>query len=144
MQQMREIDFNNKTVFDFGTGTGVLAILAEKLGASEVVAVDIDDWSIENAKENIDRNNCKSVHIGKADSAIMHRQFDIILANINKNVILDNLSVLSQQLSPPGVVLLSGLLKEDEEDIMNAATKQSLVFTGKVLKNNWLCLQLQY
>jgi len=144
MQQMREIDFKNKTVFDFGTGTGVLAILAEKLGASEVVAVDIDDWSIENAKENIERNNCKRIHIRKADSAIMHRRFDIILANINKNVILDNLSVLSKQLIPPGVVLLSGLLKEDEDDIMNAAMKQSLVLAGKALKNNWLCLQLQH
>lgn len=144
MQQMREIDFQNKTVFDFGTGTGVLAILAEKLRAKEVLAVDIDDWSIENAKENIDRNGCEHIHIQQANSAITDRQFDIILGNINKSVILDNLSVLSQQLISTGVVLLSGLLKEDEEDIVNAANKQSLVLTGKTLKDNWLCLQLQH
>ncbi|HEX7902751.1 MAG TPA: 50S ribosomal protein L11 methyltransferase [Chitinophagaceae bacterium] len=144
MQQMRKIDFQNKTVFDFGTGTGVLAILAEKLGAKEVLAVDIDDWSIENAKENIDRNGCEHIHIRQANSAIIGRQFDIILGNINRNVILDNLSVLSQQLISTGVVLLSGLLKEDEDDMVNAAMKQSLVLTGKALKNNWLCLQLQH
>src|SRR5918995_4444294 len=76
MQQMREIDFANKTVFDFGTGTGVLAILAEKLGAKTVLAIDNDTWSIENAYENIKRNNCTAIELKLADTAAMKGKFD--------------------------------------------------------------------
>ena len=98
MQQMREIDFNDKTVFDFGTGTGVLAILAEKLGAEKIIAIDNDEWSIENAKENIKRNNCHAIELQKADTSAVNGTFDIILANINKNVILENLALVDKQL----------------------------------------------
>lgn len=141
IQQMRGIDFKNKTVLDFGTGTGVLAILAEKLGAKEIVAIDIDDWSIENSKENSSRNNCSHIQIIKAGSAALHRPFDIILANINKNIILDNLSVLAEQLMPGGTVLVSGLLKEDEADILNAGKMLMLTITAKAERDNWLCLK---
>src|SRR5882724_11850115 len=95
VKQMRGIDFNNKTVFDFGTGTGVLAILAEKLGALKIIAIDNDDWSITNAAENIQQNNCSKIQLLKTDNTEMNQQFDIILANINKNTILGNFSSLT-------------------------------------------------
>ncbi len=141
MQQMRAINFTDKKVFDFGTGTAVLAILAEKLGAANVIAVDNDEWSIANAAENLQRNNCAVVELRKADTALLNDSFDIILANINKNVILDNFPALVQQLEPGGILLLSGLLKEDETEISDTGKEHLLVFAGSFQKDNWLCLK---
>ena len=141
IQQMREIDFAGKTVFDFGTGTGILAILSEKLGASKIVAVDYDQWSIENAEENLVRNNCSRVVLKKTDTVAGEGQYDIILANINKNVILDNFSSLVKKLSHPGILLLSGLLEADENDIMVEAGKSPLQFSVKSSRNNWIALR---
>lgn len=144
VQQMRTIDFAVKTVFDFGTGTGVLAILAEKLGAVDVLAIDNDDWSITNAEENIQRNDCSRIILKKANDAITGRQYDIILANINKNVILDNFSSLVAQLPDKGTLLLSGLLKEDETDILAEARKYPLILNGKTTDRGWICLRFNY
>ncbi|HEX6192101.1 MAG TPA: 50S ribosomal protein L11 methyltransferase [Chitinophagaceae bacterium] len=141
MQQMKQIDFKEKIVFDFGTGTGVLAILAEKLDAKEVIAADIDDWSIENAKENILLNHCSHISIIQIDSMSTVMSFDIILANINKHVLLDNMEKMSSQLRNNGVLLLSGLLVSDEIDIVRAAKKHLLVFAGKYMRDTWLCLK---
>ena len=144
IQQMREIDFTCKVVFDFGTGTGILAILAEKLGAAKIMAVDYDEWSIANTAENLERNNCTKSELKKADNATGKMQYDIILANINKNVILDNFSVLAQQLAPGGTMLLSGLLVNDEPDILSQADKFSLILNTKAAKNNWICLRFSH
>jgi ribosomal protein L11 methyltransferase len=144
IQQMREIDFTDKLVFDFGTGTGILAVLAEKLGALKIFAVDYDEWSIENAAENLKRNNCSKFELKKADNAAGEKQYDIILANINKNVILDNFSALVKQLAPTGTLLLSGLLKTDETDITAAARKFSLRLEKIISKNNWISLRFNY
>lgn len=142
MRQMRSIDFKNQNVFDFGTGTGVLAILADKLGANKIWAIDNDDWSIENAMENAERNGCRNITIQKADSAKTGEKFGIVLANINKNVIVENFSVLVKCLLPGGVLLLSGLLAEDREDILKEAGKYNLMVKKEELLNNWLCLNL--
>lgn len=144
IQQMREIDFNNRTVFDFGTGTGVLAILAEKLGAATVYAVDNDEWSILNTKENIERNNAKKIQVEQIDVVTGAEQFDIILANINRNVILDNFSALKNRLSIGGILLLSGLLEEDESVIVSRATELSLTLNKKLLYNNWISLRFSH
>lgn len=141
MQQMRKIDLAGKTVFDFGTGTGVLAILAEKLGAKKITAIDNDEWSINNAAENIQRNNCSAIDLQKAETAELNDRFDVILANINKNVILDNFSTLVQEVKAGGTILFSGLLKEDETDILRVAKAHLLNFVDKVEKDNWLCLR---
>src|SRR5690606_33392004 len=93
VQAMAEFDFNNKTVIDFGTGTGVLAILAAKMGAKQVVAIDHDDWCIENARENFEANNTTDIILEKADQ-LSGKPADIILANINLNVIRENLNTL--------------------------------------------------
>ena len=140
MQLMRGIDFTNKSVFDFGTGTGLLAILAHKLGAGYILAVDNDDWCIENASENIVVNNTQSIEIQKVDNAKLDKKFNIIIANINKNIILDNLAFLSEAAVPGGVVLLSGLLVEDEPEIEAACTALGWKHQETRARNNWIAL----
>lgn len=143
MRQMRQLNFSGKMVFDFGTGTGVLAILAEKRGAADVYAIDYDEWSIDNAQENCTNNDCTMIRLEQADTAAHATPADIILANINKNVILDNLTHLKNGLKPGGILLLSGLLTTDEADIIQAAQPLGLVLTGKEELNKWICLKLE-
>jgi ribosomal protein L11 methyltransferase len=139
MQQMRDIDFAGKKVFDFGTGTGILSILAKKLGASAITAIDVDDWSIENARENFERNNCSDVSI-KLTSLIPATQVDIILANINRNVILAYMELLVNIIHPGGLILFSGLLVADEEAIQNAAEIHGLKAAKRLERQGWLSL----
>ena len=140
IKQMREIDFAGKSVIDFGTGTGLLAILAEKLGAASVLAIDYDEWSIENAAENLANNNCSKFVLQQADNAAGNEQVDIILANINKQVIHDNFSLLVKTLLPSGLLLFSGLLETDEMDILEEAGKNSLHLRRKIVLNKWIAL----
>jgi ribosomal protein L11 methyltransferase len=140
MQLMRGIDFTNKSVFDFGTGTGILAILAHKLGASYVLGVDNDDWCIENASENIVVNNAQSIEIHKVDNAKLNKRFNIVIANINKNIILDNLAFLAEATVSGGVVLLSGLLVEDEPEIEAACASLGWKHQLTRTRNNWIAL----
>jgi ribosomal protein L11 methyltransferase len=140
MRLMREIDFSGKSVFDFGTGTGILAILAEKLGAAYVLAVDNDDWCIENASENISINNCQSIEIQKVTTGENKRLFDIVIANINRNIILDNLRFLESSLPADGTLVLSGLLVEDEKDITAACTAAGFRHLETVQRNGWIAL----
>ena len=141
LQQMRDIDFPNKTVFDFGTGTGILAILAEKLGAAEITAIDVDDWSIENARENFERNACRRISVSLS-SSLPQQQFDVILANINRNVLLQYMEELVKTVKENGRVLLSGLLAADETDIVTAAEQQGLQLVKKVERSGWISLLL--
>jgi len=127
IELMKNIDFTEKSVLDFGTGTGILAILAEKSGAKKIYAIDNDEWSIANAE--------------RASDASSKIKFDIILANINKNVILENLEMLAKLLKPKGVILLSGLLQTDKEEIMEAVTKSHFILEKELKKNNWIGLQ---
>ena len=140
MQLMRGIDFKGQSVFDFGTGTGLLAILAHKLGASYVLGVDNDDWCIENASENIVVNNTQSIEIEKGNDANLNKKFNIIIANINKNIILDNLAFLADATVPGGVVLLSGLLVEDEAEIEAACAVLGWKHQETRTRNNWIAL----
>lgn len=140
MKLMQELDFAGKMVFDFGTGTGILAILAEKLGAREVLAVDNDDWCIENTSENILVNSCNCIDIQKVNSLKLNRRFDIILANINRNIILDNIEELVKATVPGGQVLLSGLLVSDEAEIREACGALGLVHRKTVERNGWIAL----
>ena len=127
-------------LFDFGTGTGILSILAEKLGASTIEAIDIDHWSIENAEENAKRNDCKKISF-RLTAEIPQHPFDIVLANINRNVILHHLETL-RKISRQNI-LLSGLLTTDEEMVMEACKKQGLRLVRRTEKNNWICLLVE-
>ena len=142
IELMKEIDLNGRSVLDFGTGTGILAILAERSGAKNIVAIDNDDWSITNAEENFKKNNCNKIILRKASDATSEIKFDIILANINKNIILENLVLLKEQLNKGGQILLSGLLESDKEEILNVSSELHLKLKKKLIRNNWIALQL--
>ncbi|MBC7936265.1 MAG: 50S ribosomal protein L11 methyltransferase, partial [Rhizobacter sp.] len=117
IQQMSALNFKDKSVIDFGTGTGVLAILAEKMGAGSILAIDNDEWSINNSEENIAANGCDKIDIRLANEMIFEEKADIILANINLNVIIGNIQKIKDAVKNNGSVLLSGLLVVDEETI---------------------------
>lgn len=140
MKLMQELDFAGKRVFDFGTGTGILAILAEQLGAAAVLAVDNDDWCIENTSENILVNNCKVIDIQKVDSLKLDQQFDIVLANINRNIILEYSKELVAALVAGGQLLLSGLLVEDEGIIRETFVGLGLTYRKTTERNGWIAL----
>ena len=144
VEQMSHLPFENKKVADFGTGTGILAIVAEKLGASHIRAIDVDDFSIENAVENINRNKCFKIEVIQADIFSSVEKFDIILANINKNVIIDNIQALADALNAGGNVLLSGLLKDDEHDILMACQAYNLRRVNTVERNKWISILLEH
>lgn len=142
IEHMKEINFKHKTVFDFGTGTGILAILADKLKAASVYAIDHDEWSINNAAENIKMNKSQNIQLHLSSTVPAENHFDIVLANINKNIILQHLSFIADSLLPGGLLLLSGLLREDEKAILNKCTAHFLQLKNKKEKNNWLSLLL--
>ena len=139
IQQMKHLDFNGKKVFDFGTGTGILAILAEKLGAASVTAIDVDDWSIENAKENFERNGCHKIDVSLA-SILPAVSFDVVLANINRNVILNYIGQLPQLVQQGGLLLVSGLLVADEQTITMAAEENGFRFQKRLERAGWISL----
>lgn len=140
LSQMSKIDFTNKAVFDYGTGTGVLAIYAEMLGAKEILAVDIDEWSYKNAQENVERNECTRITLHQSDLEIMQeQQFDIILANINLHILSNRMKDLFNMLLPQGILLLSGILKDDKTkitEIVKPYLNEIQVFE----LNSWLAL----
>lgn len=140
MQLMQGMDFTSKTVYDFGTGTGILAILAEKLGAAKVHAVDNDDWCIENAEENISNNASKVITIEKVDSALQKQQFDIVIANVNRHIIEANLDELTLVGKQGGLLVLSGLLIEDQADIIELAREKGWKFQKEQPLNGWVSL----
>jgi len=141
LELMREIDFNGKSVFDFGTGTGILAIMSEMLGASEITAIDVDEWSIRNARENMDRNNCTKARLVQTDNIPTDKSFKIILANINRNVILANMEGMCKILEEGGEILLSGLMEEDYEIVLAKAVDQGLRLQKKGEKSGWIALR---
>ena len=141
---MKGLDFGGKKVFDFGTGTGILAILAGMMGAAAVDAIDYDEWAVNNALENVEANHAGRVNVWQADSLhAITGKYDILLANINCNILLQFMGDMRSLLQPGGQLLLSGILPSDEERIMVAATLQGFMPAGKREKDNWLALQFE-
>jgi ribosomal protein L11 methyltransferase len=144
MDMMFGLDMKGKEVLDFGTGTGILAILAEKLGASRVDAIDFDPWCIENARENLSLNHCDRVVISQAEVLPVDRTYDVVLANINRNFLLENREGLVKLVRKGGRLLLSGFLAEDRTDVENAylpLAGQPLMFQES---NNWIGLTFSF
>ncbi len=142
MSLMKEMDFASKTVLDFGAGTGILAILASLLRAQEILAIDNDAWCYENAMENIARNHTKKIEVKTGSlEAAGERKFDIILANINRHILLQYMNELYGRLNENGSLLLSGILEEDQEIICTAADKTGFKFIKGKTQHNWLALQ---
>jgi len=107
-----------------------------------VLAIDLDPWSIDNARENVKENHIQRVRVKQTDTIPDNILFDIILANINKHVILKELSRMKQQLRAGGVILLSGLLCDDFQDIENEALKNELPISERLSEGSWICLKL--
>lgn len=139
VEAMQNIDFSNRAVLDMGCGTGVLAILASRMGASSVTAVDIDDWAVENAKENREINNAASINIRAGDINVIEKgeKYDIILANITRNILLSYLSRFAALLETGGSLLMSGFYSEDLADIKDSASAAGLAFVNSNSKNRW-------
>ncbi|REJ83530.1 MAG: 50S ribosomal protein L11 methyltransferase [Bacteroidetes bacterium] len=141
MEQMLEMKLSGSKILDMGSGSGILAILAVKLGASEVHAVDNDDWAVANCKENCKSNKVPGVIVAKGNSAYLNeKMFDVILANINRNVILDDIQKYSTSLSKKGFLLVSGFLTEDRNQIKEAAEESGMKLLRKSEKNNWVSI----
>jgi ribosomal protein L11 methyltransferase len=143
MQLMRDLDFTGRKVMDYGCGTGILAILASKLKATHIEAVDIEVASFDNTIENCTINGVNNVQpfCGTLD-AIPSTDFDIILANINRNVILYSLSDLKNRLNKGGTLLISGFLKQDENILLDATKKEGFTHLETKHRGNWLSMKL--
>lgn len=143
VQNQLGIDHKGRRVMDAGTGTGILAILASKLGASDVFAFDIEDWAFENLKENVILNDCRNIKVGQGTIESLDSPFpfyDIILANINKNVLLNEIPRYAGFLPKNGILVLSGFYKEDVQDIEKAGHSASLTLLQERARNKWASL----
>ena len=141
MQQMLQIDFSNKRILDMGCGTAVLAILAEKLGATETQGIDIDEWAYNNALENLQMNDCNNIQITIGGSEKIKGVFDGILANINRNVLLNDMPQYSAALKIGGFILFSGFYTEDLILIKQTAIDCDLEYIQHTTKDNWVAAQ---
>ena len=140
IEQMEGLDFTDKTVVDFGTGTAVLAILAEKMGAVAIDAIDYDEWSIENAAENAAANNCTKINLVKAETIATNKVYDIILANINLNVIMNNLAAIKVVSKKGGFIVLSGFIKKDEPVMLKMLAEKGIQTQKTLQKGEWICI----
>jgi ribosomal protein L11 methyltransferase len=138
MLSRKNIFFKN-AVLDMGTGTGVLAILAEKLGANYILALDIDEWAYNNALENITINNCKNIELKQGDvNLLQNKSYHIILANINLNVLLNDIHAYTMHLQKNGLIFFSGILFSDFDKLNAKAENYGLQFESKQNMNDWL------
>ncbi len=143
VEYILETDFEGKDVLDMGCGTSILAILAKMKGASYVEAIDIDEWSVENSTENAERNGVElTVQLGDA-SLLGDRNFDVILANIQRNILLEDIPKYIQALNLTGELILSGLMEHDFEDIKSKCEENGLIFVSKKQRNEWIALKFQ-
>ncbi|MCL6265153.1 50S ribosomal protein L11 methyltransferase [Flagellimonas myxillae] len=138
LQHILDMEFKNKSVLDMGCGTGVLAILAKMKGASTVDAIDIDEWCYLNSLENSQRNSCQ-IEVSQGDSSLLAgKKYDIILANINRNILLEDIPIYAECLKSGGALLLSGFYLEDLDAISSKCGGHGLQFEKKLQKNNWV------
>ncbi len=144
IQYLLEMNLEGKDVLDMGTGTGILAILAKMKGANYVEGIDIDEWAYTNAKENVERNKVDvTIKEGGAEQ-IPDRKFDLVIANINKNILLRDIPQYVKALQPNGELILSGLYKEDKPDILTVTKQNGLKFVDEKTKNNWIALHFNH
>lgn len=138
VNEILQMDYNEKTVLDMGCGTSVLAILASMRGAKQITAIDIDEWCTENSIENIEKNNRKNIDVFLGDVSLLKGQkFDVILANINRNILLQDMGEYSKSLVENGMLFVSGFYTEDIPLIEKKANEYSLNMLFSKEKNNW-------
>ena len=139
IKHLLKLDLSGKKTLDMGCGTGVLAILAEKRGAHPIDAIDIDNWCYLNSIENIERNKCKHIHAHEGDASLLANQsYDVVIANINRNILIEDIPKYSKCLDIGGILLLSGFYTEDISLLTEICNKYNLYFDGNYERNNWV------
>jgi ribosomal protein L11 methyltransferase len=133
-----DLDCYDKKVMDMGTGTGVLAIMAEKRGAKTVLAIDNDPWCTENTQDNLELNHCDKTRVELKNTVPMENPYDIVLANINRNVLIEQIGDYRQILAPGGDLLMSGFCVEDLDIIQNVCEVEGFRFIRNLEKNMWM------
>jgi ribosomal protein L11 methyltransferase len=143
IQHLLELDVTNKKTIDMGCGTAILAILAEMKGANPIDAVDIDNWCYLNSIENAERNNCKHISAYEGDASWLNdgQKYDVFIANINRNILLNDMATYVNCMNDNSVLLLSGFYTEDFEAINACCENLGLTFESKKERNNWLSLK---
>ena len=142
VQHLLQLDLENKKVLDMGCGTGILAIFAEMKGAKPLDAIDIDNWCYENSIENVTRNNCENISVYEGDATLLvDKKYDVIIANINRNILLMDMKVYTNCLEEKGILLLSGFYEEDIPVIDAEVSKYGLKLEKFIQRNNWVALK---
>lgn len=142
VQQLLELDLTNKKVLDMGCGTGILAIFAEMKGAKPIDAIDIDNWCYENSLENVERNKCKHITVYEGDASLLiDKKYDVIIANINRNILLNDMEAYMKCLNEKGIILFSGFYREDIPIIEAEVSKYGLTLDKTIERNNWVSLR---
>ena len=142
IQHLLALDLENKKVLDMGCGTGILAIFSEMKGAQPTEAIDIDSWCYQNSIENVQRNGCKHITVLEGDSSLLKgEKYDVIIANINRNILLSDMKIYTDCLHQEGILLLSGFYKDDIAIIESEVVKHGLVFDKMIQRNRWVALK---
>ena len=142
VQHLLQLDLENKKVLDMGCGTGILAIFAEMKGAKPLDAIDIDNWCYENSVENVTRNNCENISVYEGDATLLvDKKYDVIIANINRNILLMDMKVYTNCLQEGGILLLSGFYEQDIPVIDAEVIKHGLKLEKFIQRNNWVALK---
>lgn len=142
VQHLLNIDLTDKKVLDMGCGTGILAIFAEMKGAKPIDAIDIDNWCYLNSIENVERNNCKHISVFEGDaSLLMNKKYDVIIANINRNILLNDMQSYMDCLNTDGIILFSGFYQEDIPIIDAEVSKYDFKIDTIIERNNWVALK---
>jgi ribosomal protein L11 methyltransferase len=142
IQHLLETDLVGKKTLDMGCGTAILAILAEMKGAQPIDAIDIDNWCYLNSIENAERNNCKHISVYEGDASLLvGKKYDIIIANINRNILLNDMQQYVTCLNENGILFLSGFYTEDIPVISESCTSKGLTYVKQFERNNWVALK---
>ncbi|MEN8786528.1 MAG: 50S ribosomal protein L11 methyltransferase [Flavobacteriales bacterium] len=145
MSEMFGIDFENKSVLDMGSGTGILAILAEKLGCKEAVAIDIDEWAYKNTIDNLELNDCKIIRVeeGGAELLTELEKYDIVLANINRNILTNDMHKYIASMKPNSTIYMSGFYTSDVDILTETANKNGLEYINQQEREGWAMVQFK-